>query len=44
MKSYIRALERAILALSFSSAKEDEKAKIYLQEELRKSLLQLAEE
>lgn len=42
--NYVRALERAILALSFCTSKEDEKAKVYLQEELRKSILQLAEE
>lgn len=37
---YVRALERAILALSFASSPDDAKAKVFLEEELRKIKLQ----
>lgn len=34
--TYVRALQRAILALSFASSPDDAKAKLVLEEELRK--------
>lgn len=42
--TYARALERAIMALSFASSPEDVKAKALLEEELRKNRLQLESE